>query len=292
MFKHASELRLKATKLVGERVGDEFDNLRFDAELDVAGDRGWENFGKHVVKGMGDSRGSLNETWIARNARRAAPFATKAWNAIGWIDLALQTTYRGVVTAGDWSDYQKEAQTATKEAEEMLRKALADLEASLKQVPACVEASRKAAEDEKNLDRAKAAIEKWDNNQNLFWDPIRNEAVNFEAALKRADNYLKSGKISQIFHKAAFRPVLFIADDPPSQRSLAAAIRELDKAIASFVRLNGLIAKYLSAQRAIERELEAAFGVKTTTPLEPVSPKVPPQKKGRDELTDVNSLNH
>jgi len=280
LFKHASELRLKATKLVGERLGDEFENLRFDAELDVAGDQGWDKFGRHVIKGMGKSRGTLSGTWIARNARKAAPFGAKAWNAIGWMDLAVQTTYRGLVTAGDWSDYQKEAQEATKQAEDMWRKALADLEASLKQVPACVEASKKAAEEENNVDRAKAAIEKWDNNQSLYWDPIKNEAVTFEAALKRADAYLKSGKISQLFHNAAFRPVVFIADDEPSQQALGAAIKELDKAISSFNRLNVSISKYLSTQRSIELELEAAFSGKVFT--EPVIPKekAPAKKSG------------
>ena len=186
------------------------------------------------------------------------------------------------MTAGDWSDYQKEAQEATKQAEKMWREALEDLEASLIQVPACVEASRAAAEEEKNLDRAKAAIEKWDNNQYLYWDPIQKEAVTYEAALKRAAAYLKSGKISQIFHKAAFRPLIFSTDDPPNQRSLAAAVRELDKAISSFVRLRGSIAKYLAAQRSIERELEAAFGVRANT--QPVSIKL--KGKSRQNIAE------
>lgn len=282
LFKHASDLRLTATKLVGEQLESEFGNLRWEAELELAGEMGWDNFGRHVMKGMRTSRGALNDTWVRRQANRVASFGPKALTAIGWVALLVETTYRGKVTAGNWSDYQKEAQTATKQAEEVWRKALADLEASLKQAPDCLEASRAAAEDEKRLDRAKAAIEKWDNNQNLYWDPIRNEAVTFEAAVKRADAYLRSGKISQIFHRAAFRPLVFIADDPPSQRSLAAAIRELDKAMLSFSRLNGSVAKYLNAQRSIERELEAAFGVKTTTqPGSPI-PKVTPAMKERD----------
>ncbi len=273
LFKHASDLRLSATKLVGEQLEAEFGNLRWEAELDLAGEKGWDDFGRHVMRGMRTSRGALNDTWVRRQANRVASFGPKALTAIGWVALLVETTYRGKVTAGNWSDYQKEAQDATKKAEEMWRQALADLEASLKQAPDCLEASRAAAEDEKRVDRAKAAIEKWDNNQNLYWDPIRNEAVTFEAAVKRADGYLKSGKISQIFHRAAFRPLIFLADDPPSQRSLAAAIRELDKAMLSLSRLNGSISKYLSAQRSIERELEAAFGVKATTQPEPAIPK-------------------
>lgn len=280
LFKHASDLRLTASKLVAERWGAESTNLAIEGGKEVGGDAAWDQLGPAVEWHLKQRRATLSDAWLARQAAANAPFAVKSWNAIGWIDLAVQTTYRGLVTAGDWSDHQKEAQTATKQAEEAWRKALADLEASLKQVPACVEASRAAAEEEKNLDRAKAAIEKWDNNQNLYWDPIKNEAVTFEAALKRADTYLKSGRISQVFHRAAFRSLIFIADEPPSQQALAAAIQELDKAIASFVRLKGSTAKYLSAQRSIERELESAFGAKSNAPPQPLLPKdKPPEKK-------------
>ncbi len=272
LFKHASDLRLKATNLVAEQLEAEFGNLRWEAEIDIAGEKGWDNFGRHVMKGMRGSRGALNDTWLRRQASTAATFGSKALTAIGWVALLVETTYRGKVTAGNWSDYQKEAQEATKQAEETWRKALADLEASLKQAPDCLEASRAAVEDEKRVDRAKAAIEKWDNNQNLYWDPIKNEAVTFETAVKRADSYLKSGKISQIFQKVNFRPLIFIPDNEPSQTSLAAAIRELDKAILSFSRLNGSVAKYLSAQRSIERELEFAFGVTGSTSPAPVGP--------------------
>lgn len=276
LFKHASDLRLTASKLVAERWGAESQSLGIEAGKEVGGDLAWEQIGPAVKWHLEQRRGTISQGWLARQGRRAAanaPFGVRMWNAIGWIDLAVQTTYRAMVTAGDWSDYQKEAQTATKQAEEMWRKALADLEASLKQVPACVEASRAAAEEEKNLDRAKAAIEKWDNNQNLYWDPIRGEAVTFEAALKRANTYLKSGQISQLFRKASSTSLIFIGDDEPSQQALAAAIRELDKATASFVRLHGSATKYLSAQRSIERELEAAFKAETNTQSQPVLPK-------------------
>src|SRR5687767_7240760 len=56
LFKHASDLRLSATKLVGEQLEAEFGNLRWEGELDVAGEMGWDNFGRHVMKGMRTSR--------------------------------------------------------------------------------------------------------------------------------------------------------------------------------------------------------------------------------------------
>lgn len=271
LFQHGSDLRLVASKLVAERWGAETVNLGIEGGKEVGGDLAWERYGPQVTRLLGQSRGSLSETWVARQAVANAPFAVKAWNAIGWIDLAVQTTARGWLTAGDWSDYQKQAKKATKESEAMWRKALADFEADLKQAPQCLEESRRAAEEERNLDRAKRAIEEWDNNQALYWDPIRNEAVTFDAALKRADTYLKSGQISQWFRDLGVISQAFAATEP-SQQTLEAAIRELDTAVASFERLNGLISKYLRAQKSIEGKLATAFAM-TGKPPGPVAPK-------------------
>lgn len=168
LFQHGSDLRLAASKLVAERWGAEAVNLGIEGGKEVGGDLAWERYGPQVTKLLGQSRGSLSETWVARQAVANAPFAVKAWNAIGWIDVAVQTAARGWLTAGDWSDYQKQAKKATEESEEMSRKALADFEADLKQAPQCLEESRTAAEQERNLDRAKRAIEEWDNNQALY----------------------------------------------------------------------------------------------------------------------------
>jgi hypothetical protein len=211
---------------------------------------------------MQDSKVALKETWIARQVVRNAPFAVKASNAIGWLDLILHTTYRGTVTAGQYNDRQKEAQEATKQAEEMWRKALEDFEAWLKQAELCLEESRAAAADRERLERAKAAIEEWDNNQALYRDPISNETVTYREAVRRANEYLKSGRISRNFYSIQpYTLAFFAVGDDPSQAALAAAIRELDKAIPALERMNVSITRYLRAQIVIERKLEEAFGV-------------------------------
>jgi hypothetical protein len=220
------------------------------------------------MKKLGQTRGTFSETWIARQAVKNAPFAVKAWNAVGWVEFAVSATARGWLTAGEYARYQEEAQEATKQAEEMWRKALEDFEAYLKQK--CNEEARATEADRERLERAKAAIEEWDNNQNLYWDPIKNEAVTFREALRRANEYLKSGKISQTSTHTNFHPAAYVFyDDPPSQNALRAAIGELDKAILSWGRLDPSISKYMQAQRSIEQKLDAAFGVSATPAKEP-----------------------
>lgn len=275
LFQHASDLRLKAVYLIGERMGAEFDNLRLEGEKDLAGEKAWENFGRHVQRGMRGSRSSLSETWLARTVAQNAPFAASAWNAIGWIDLLVQTTARGWLTAGEWARYQQEAETATRKAEEMWRKALADFEAHLKQQPACLAESRKAAEEERNLDRAKQAIEEWENNQVLYRDPINQEALTYDAAVKRAKQLLDSGRISASVWQ--FIAVANAAADKrePDQKALEAAIKELDTAIASFEYLDKSITAYLRAQYAIEARLRSAFGAGSAPLQQPAGGKNP-----------------
>ncbi len=281
LFKHASDLRLRAAYLIGERMGIEWANLRFDAELSIAGDLGWEEFGQHVIKGMGGSRGTLNASYLVRKTVENAPFGVKAWNVLGWLDLLLETSARAWLTAGEWSDYQKEAKKATEAAQEMWRKALADFEAYLKQAPQCLAESREAANEEKKIERAKQVIEEWENNQILYWDPIRNEAVNAEAALKRAKAYLASGLISGVTWR-----IMKVASHPgsgrePDQQALEAAIRELDAAIASFDRLNKALSGYLRAQYAIEKKIAQAFaeGARVARPRDEAGAN-PAQKGG------------
>lgn len=261
LFQHASDLRLQALHLVAERVGDEVGVLRFETEKEVAGDLAWDSFGRHVQRGMRDSRNALHEGWLARNVAKNAPFAIKAWNAIGWLDLVIQVTARGYLTAGEWRSIQDEARTATSAAEEMWRKALADFEAHLKSQPACLEDSRKAAEAEKKLDRAKQMIEEWENNQVLYRDPITKEALTYEAALKRAKQLLGSGRVTRAAGSFV-RVASPAAATPPSQEALEAAIAELDAAIAAFGRLNSSISAYLRAERAVDAKLRTVLGTK------------------------------
>jgi hypothetical protein len=275
LFQHASDLRLKAVYLIGESMGAEFDNLRFEGEKDLAVEKAWENFGRHVQRGMREARGGLSETWLARKVVQHAPFAANAWNAIGWIDLIVQTTYRGWVTAGEWARYQEEAQTATRQAEESWRKALADFEAHLKQQPACLAESRKAAEEEKNLDRAKQAIEEWENNQVLYRDPINQEALTYDAAIKRAKQLLDSGRISASAWQFIAVANASAGKREPDQQALEAAIKELDTAIASFEYMDKSITAYLRAQYAIEAKLRSAFGAGSAPSQQPAAGKNP-----------------
>ena len=277
LFKHASDLRLTASKLVANWWGDEAANLRWEGEKEVAGDLAWDDFGRHVQRGMRGSRTALSQSWLAK---RGVPFAIKGWNAIGWVAEALLVSDRGIRTAADYADYQNEAQKATKEAEEMWRKALADFDAYMK--GRCSD-SREVLpdQDRARLERAKAAIEEWENNQNLYWDPVRNEAVTCSEAIRRANEYLKSGKISHLWSDPGFVMAAFAgSDNPPSKKALRAAISELDNAIASWDRLTGSISKYLRAQTAIERKLEAAFGVPGTgSGPAPRAPTIVPKQK-------------
>ncbi len=267
LFQHASDLRLKAVYLIAERMGAEFENLRLEGEQDLAGEKAWENFGRHVQRGMRGSRSALSESWVARSA----PFAANAWNAIGWIKLLVETTARGWLTAGEWARYQEEAETATRKAEELWRKALADFEAHLKQQPACLAESRKATEEQKKLDRAKQLIEEWENNQVLYRDPINNEALTYEAAIKRAKQLLDSGRISASAWQFITVANASAGKREPNQQALEAAIKELDTAIASFERLDKSITAYLRAQYAIEAKLRSAFGAGSPSSQQPAA---------------------
>ena len=262
LYKHASDLRLTATKLVAEYWGEQSDNLRFEGEKEVAGDlvgQEWERYAPLVRKKFGQSRSRL---WASWTAKKGVPYAVEKWNVIGWIADAALIARKGLGTAADWTDYQDEAQEATKKAEEMWRKALADYEAWLKQAPQCLEESRVAALDKERLERAKAAIEDWDNNQVLYRDPIRNESVTYSEAVRRASEYLKTGKIGgSIFGHSTPTVFTFAAlNDEPSKEALRKAIAEVDKAIASFEKLDQNMTKYLQQHRSIIRRMDDAFG--------------------------------
>ncbi len=252
-------------------MGAEFDNLRFEATQDVAAEMGWERFGRHVLRGLRESRGGLSQGWVAGTV---APAIVQGVSIFGWLKLLVETTTRVRGTGITWAAYQKEAETATRNAEEMWRKALADFEAHLKQQPACLAESRKAAEEDEKLDRAKQAIEEWENNQVLYRDPINNEALTYEAAIKRAKQLLDSGQISTSAWQFITVANAAAGKSEPDRQALEAAIKELDTAIASFERLDKSITAYLRAQYAIEAKLRSAFGAGSPPAQQPAAGKI------------------
>lgn len=269
LFQHASDLRLKAVYLIGESMGNEFDNLRLDAVKDVAVEMGWEGVGRHVLRGLRESRGGLSQGLVMGTV---APAIVQGVSIFGWLKLLAETTTRVRGTAITWAAYQKEADTATRNAEDMWRKALADFEAHLKQQPACLADSRKAAEEEEKLDRAKRAIEEWENNQVLYRDPITQESLTYEAAIKRAKQLLDSGQISATTAWQLITVANTSADKrTPDQHAVVAAIKELDTAITAFERLDASITAYLRTQYAIEAKLRSAFEAGGATSQQPAT---------------------
>ena len=132
----------------------------------------------------------------------------------------------------DFNDYQEESQKAKQEAERMWAEALAAFVAGLKQAQACAEDSRKAAAEERLDNKAKALIEQWDNNQNLYFDSINNVAVVYELALKRAKQYIESDQMGEREGGFQFAALPLAANDPSPA---VAALRELELAIASLI---------------------------------------------------------
>jgi hypothetical protein len=256
LFQHASDLRMQALNLLSERLAEEFAGLRFEAEKDVAMELAWEDFGRHVVKGMRDSRAAA-QGWIARGVSTGATAA----NILGWLEMIASATARGYLTRNEYLKIMREADTAQRAAEELWRKALVDFENHLKSQPDCLAKSRAAAEAEKKLDKAKQMIEEWENNQVLYRDPITREALTYEAALKRAIQLMDGGTAPR-----SSRPFFLRASTgakaAPSKEALQAAVKELDVAIASFGRLHKSIAAYLRTEREFDARLRATLGQK------------------------------
>lgn len=273
LFKHASELRLTASKLLAEHLVYEEAQARWEAETEMLGDTldlTWREYASRIKRKMAASQGAMKGSLVRRGGQwvvSKVPIVVRTVGVAGWINTIAQTAYRGNAYADEYARYQKEAQEATKKAEEMWRKALEDFTNYLKGQEACTDESKAAAIDEAQLDRAKAAIDEWTNNQNLYWDPIKNEAVTYREAIKRANEYLQTGKLGSLtVQREFFVFASYAADDKLTKgEALKAAIAEMDKALASFDRLDGSISKYFQAQKTIEQKLEAAFGVKGVT---------------------------
>src|SRR5688572_6389035 len=66
LFKHASDLRLTASKLVAERWGAESQSLGIEAGKEVGGDLAWEQIGPAVKWHLEQRRGTISEGWLAR----------------------------------------------------------------------------------------------------------------------------------------------------------------------------------------------------------------------------------
>ncbi len=258
LFQHASDLRLKATYLVADWWREELARYGVELGKDVGGDAAWEHGAKWFKSSSRATRGQLAEA-----IKKYGPNAVQQYNALGWLAEVLLTTAKGERIARIWRDHHEQARIATAKAEEAWRSALADFEANLRQAPQCLAESRKAAEDQRKVDRAKEEIEKWANNQNLYWDPIKNEAVTYEAALKRAKGYLETGKLGSADWRVL--PVGWSAAQiSEKEKAFQAAVRELDVAIAAFDRFSAQVGQYLRAQARINENLARAFATDAT----------------------------
>ena len=167
------------------------------------------------------------------------------------------------------NDYNDESKTAKAEAARLWQSALADFKAELAQAEACLEESREAAAEERRLDEAKALIEDWENNQVLYRDPITQEALVYEAAIKRALQHLgyspQQSRLAPAFQRIAFVQASYFDEEVfVNAQQLNAAIREMDVAIASFTRLSALLLRGVRAQKVIDEKLAVATRTQTT----------------------------
>jgi hypothetical protein len=257
LWQHRGDLNLAAHEEVGEFLGMEAQRYGGDLATDIGVDKGWEYGSGLAKKYMKGQRNAL----VAKLAQYsgAGTIAVSIGGYLTFVDGA----YRAYDISRRFGAYQEEARRAAEEAERLLREALEAFEAALKQAPECLEESRKAAADEKLLDKAKEQIEEWDNNGYLYFDPIRNEAVVYEQALKRAKERLQGG--SQGALGMGILPVHFLAaaetqDVRVTKEQLEAAIRDLDEAIQSFDRLTPQVTKYLKWQIKVHDALDKLKG--------------------------------
>jgi tetratricopeptide (TPR) repeat protein len=253
LWKHRGELNLDAHREVGEFLGMEANRYGQDVATDIAVDKGWEvgsNIAKTYMKGE-------RAAWVAKLAQYGG--AAEAGMIIGGYLTFVDGAYRAYDISGRYKAYQKESRRAAEEAERLLREALEAFEAALKQAPECLEESRKAAADEKLLDKAKEQIEEWETNGYLYFDPIKKEAVVYEQALKRAKARLQGGS-SRHPMEHSIHLVLFLAgkdgEVSVSKTNLEAAIKDLDEAIRSFNSLSPQMASYLRWQEEIHAKLD------------------------------------
>lgn len=253
---HAADLRRTATRLVAEQVSEELkewglEKLEENSPENVA----WDKTVTIIEKTAKQSRNRL-----VKMLAEAAETAGNTAGVVKPIIELLDKSYKATKIAEEWARYQEEARKADQKAQELHAKAIADLEADLKQAPMCAAESRRKAEEERKLDRARELIEEWDNNQVRYLDPITNEVVVEREALKRAIRYIETGRMAD----GGWRMIPaggLLAQKKASERqqALRAAVRELDAAIASLGRLRVSMRDYLRAKARIEGQLQHAF---------------------------------
>lgn len=274
LLRHSGELNLDAQREVLEFLDIEAKRYGWEAASDRALDKGWDSVSPAVKWHMEQSQWYMQKEkskWAAKLAEyapNASGAAAKGMNLGNYIVL-VEGVYRAFDISGRYDKYQKESKKAAEEGQRLLEKALAELEAALKQAPACLEASRKAAADEKLLDQAKAQIEAWESNGYLYRDPITNEALDYRAALKRALDRLKGassqGSMDFLSRAFSFFSPAFAADPPAQEVSvtksqLQDALKDFDRGIRVFDGLRSHVASYLRVEAGVQAKLGEIAG--------------------------------
>ena len=265
LLRHSGELNLDAQREVLEFLDIEAKRYGGTMAPRSAGElyKHWSYVTPLVKKRMQQERSA----WAAKLAS-LAPGAQAGMNIGGYLPL-VQGVYRAFDISGRYDKYQKESKKAAEEGQRLLEKALAELEAALKQAPACLEASRKAAADEKLLDQAKAQIEAWESNGYLYRDPITSEALDYRAALQRALDRLKGapsrGAMDFLATAFPFFSPAYAANLPGQEVSvtksqLQDALKDFDHAIRVFDVLRGHVVSYLRVEAGVHAKLGEIAG--------------------------------
>lgn len=255
LFQHSQDLRRQADQALADHLRDEARRLGGEVAADIGFDQAIETgtaVGKRYLNGQRSA--------LATKAAALAPAASVGMSVGGLIPLA-ETAYRGHDVVGRINDWNDQAKNAAAEAARLWQSALADFKADLMQAEACLEESRKAAAEEQRLEEAKALIEEWENNQVLYRDPISQDALVEEAAIKRALEHLGYSRRQSLLTPGLQR-VAFVRTADSYQvtvnaQQLAAAIREMDIAIVSFSRRSSLRLRAIQAQKVIDEKLAA-----------------------------------
>ncbi len=273
LMRHSGELNLAAQREVLEFLDIEAKRYGWEAASDRALDKGWETVTPAVKWHLEQSQWYMKKErsrWVAKLAEwapNASGAIAKGFDLGGYL-VIIEGAYRAWDISGRYDKYQAESKKAAEQGQRLLEQALAELEAALKQAPACLNASRKAAQDEKLLDQAKAQIEAWESNGYLYRDPITNEALDYRAAVKRALDRLKGA--SQANRERWHRLFSFVATAHAAEASaqmtqvtkpqLEAALKDFDRGIGVFERLRGRIDSYLRVETRTHEKLRALAG--------------------------------
>ncbi len=274
LLRHSGELNLDAKREVLEFLDIEAKRYGWEAASDRALDKGWDSVSPAVKWHLEQSKWYMQKErskWAAKLAEyapNASGAAAKGMNLGNYVVL-VEGVYRAFDISGRYDKYQKESKKAAEEGQRLLEKALAELEAALKQAPACLEASRKAAADEKLLDEAKAQIEAWESNGYLYRDPITSEALDYRAALQRALDRLKGapsrGAMDFLATAFPFFSPAYAANLPGQEVSvtksqLQDALKDFDHAIRVFDVLRGHVVSYLRVEAGVHAKLGEIAG--------------------------------